>query len=679
MKHFITFYKSKGLHLAQGVADNEDLAHQINHELMKYGFVVTKELFDMLASQPSNVLNEVYSDIISGITKIVGGSGYEPIYKNFPQSVLQLSHKEFVMNAITHYWSRGTWRPTDASVIKREFAIEPINYKQIKLMTKFEFINIFYNVIYSNNSISAFDKKIIDWYVLNGVEFDFSSISFKETQAYVGKQLFDTKDLVVLPIKDATLILRLWSAYSGGDEGLKANTKFKKPTNPQRRVLRNTLEQCYNIEESFKGNREKWLRLLFYINPMKYDKTHPILYKNTYSLRNTPKLLKTFNSVVEEGLKNKDASVLTALSKRMGVFTRRLDHCVRVFGIQAINVWIECNPRFQQMVIAYNHFTTRDVKMDRAAVLAGMGSSEVVGYKALAPLPSGIVATIREKILDRMKLVNTAHLGSKKVFIDHSLYYRPIASNNRASSMSLHGTAKGTLVDIPKGKTIRMYIHWVGKNDIDLSGMVINENGRLIKVGWNGRHSMSDGSMVYSGDNTGYSAKNAEYIDIDTTLLQEGTEWVILDARVYSPQEKKYSDYPSGDVVAGWMIRDKPHANEHWLPDTLANASVIECDSNNVFLMALHIPSRKLVHLDVSMQGTNVMGTEDARKMAKYLEKLVFITTDDDEETIPWKVINQGQILNLLSNNVVLDPEDADIIYDENTNSEEVSRLLSIS
>lgn len=675
MKHFISFQKKKALWVERGTQSNEPLVYQINHELMKYGYAMTEELFEILSTQTIQELQIIYADLFNGICDVVGPGGYEPIYKNFPNDVIELSHKDFVLNAIRHYWSEGEWRPNDASHIKREYAIEPINYKMVGLLSKFEFINIFYNIIYSNNSLSVFDKKCIDWYLTTDIQFDYNKIGFKETQAYIGKSLLEIKNLVKLPIKDATLVLRIWTAYSGGDEGLKTNTKFKLPNNRQRRLLRNTLNECYNLEESFKTYREKWLRFLFYLNPYKYPTTHKTLKEYTELLRNNPKQLKTFNSRIEEKFQKGDITVLQLLSKRMGVFTRKLDHCVREFGESVIDVWLNNNPTFEQMINVYNHFSTRDSSNERSAILAGNTRSEMVTYKALAPLNSGIVKAIQDKILEKMKLLKIDLFDNKKVFIDHLLYFRPIASNNRASSMSLSTTPKGTLEDIPKGKTLRMYVHWVGKSDIDLSAMIIHKNGSVIKVGWNGNHSIP-GVAVYSGDNTGYSSKNAEYLDINTEMKNE-VEWVILDAKIYTTRINGYNEYPHGDVRAGWMLRKEPHSNTHWLPETVANASIIECDSRTAFLMALHIPSRKLVHLDISSGDANVSTPDEALRMKIYLDKLITITSDNDE--IPWKVINQGQILNILADKVVLDPEEADIIYDENTTSEEVSRLLNIT
>lgn len=676
MKNFISLQKRKGLYVvaSEVIHNNDGLVHQLNHELMKYGYVLSRDVFDTLSTQSEAYIQDVYNDLLQGIKRVVGGDGHEPIYRNFPQSVLALSYTEYLMNAICHYWSWGTWRPEDAEYVQREFKLEPVNYKSLSLLTKSEFDSIFTDILYSGSSVSAFDKQILDWFIDNQYTFDFSKITFKETSAYVGKRLMDVASTSKLRTKDATDVLRIWSAYSGGDEGLKENTKFKNPNANQRFVLMNTLNGANNLEESFKIYREKWLRLLFYLNPR--TKKNQIMFPNVYkfaeAIRNNPKELRTFNSRVEELFAKGDISVLDLLKTRNGVFARRLDHCVRVFGIVAINKWLETNPNFLQLVSTYNHFTDRDKEQSgRGAVLAGQTKSEVVTYDALEPLDTKLVTNIKFLLTTSMGSIKSKELAKKSIFIDRALYYRPLAVNNRASSLSLDGKCNGTVEVCPAGKVIRMYAHWEGYYDIDLSGLVITKDNGVMKVGWNGQHVLTD-SIVYSGDNTGYDEKNAEYLDIVVDKLPSNVEWVITEARIYSGK-KSYKDF-SGKALAGWMMREKPEANKHWLPQTIEHAQVLNSESKTAYLLALHVPTRNIVYLDLSMGDVIVSTSEDALKMRTYLENLV--TFDDGSADIKWDKLNQGHVINLLSENVVAEKETADVVFDENSTWESIAKYL---
>ena len=50
---------------------------------------------------------------------------------------------------------------------------------------------------------------------------------------------------------------------------------------------------------------------------------------------------------------------------------------------------------------------------------------------------------------------------------------------------------------------------------------------------------------------------------------------------------------------------------------------------------------------------------------------------DKGSDEIDWKKLAQGHVLNLLSKTVVDRPELADVIFDENTTWENISRILT--
>ena len=70
MRHLICFQKKKGLFLKPGEANNTNLAHQITHELMSKGYVVSRELFDVLVTQSEEQLNVIHNILCSKKLKI---------------------------------------------------------------------------------------------------------------------------------------------------------------------------------------------------------------------------------------------------------------------------------------------------------------------------------------------------------------------------------------------------------------------------------------------------------------------------------------------------------------------------------------------------------------------------------------------------------------------------------
>lgn len=676
MRHFISFQKKKALYLQPGDADNAALAHELNHELMAVGYVLSKDAFDAVASLDEERLTEVYRDLMTGIGQVVGGDGHEPIYRNFPQSVLAMPYQEFAINALLHYWSCGSWRPEDAESLEREFRIEAARYTPVGLLTKTTFERIFHDLLYGQVSLSAFDKACVDWFVDHGGAFDFAKIVFNETASHVGKRLLDSA-VEVLPVRRATTVLRIWSAYSGGDEGLKENTRFKNPSKRQRAVLMRTLEGCTDLEDSLKSQREQWLRLLFLLHPTtaRHRARYPRLADHVERLRNRPKTLRTYNGKVELAIAGKDPAVFELLAQRPGAFMRRLDHLVRVFGVEAFDAWLALKPRFDQLVTAYNHFSKRaEVQGARGAVLASAARSEFVAYKALEPLPKPLVERITEQLLNRLRRFEVGELRGA-VFIDPGLYYTPLATNNRASNLALDGNRViGTSQVYTGGATLRLYVHWEGPSDIDLSGFAISRQNAVLKVGWNAAHHAA-GYIVYSGDNTGLSEKNAEYLDINTAAVPEDVDWIIVEARIFRGPSS-FAGY-GGTAHMGWMSRAHPEAGKHWLPKTLEHAIAMSSDARVAYLMAYHPRSKNIVFLDMSMGDDRVSTPQDAMKMRVFLER--FVSLDEEGAAVSWDTLHQGHILELLAPEVTTDTAAAEVVFDERTTAEQVGHLMARS
>ena len=675
MKHFYSFLKRKGLFIdvANTTVDsqNGNAVHQLNHELMEVGYVLTGNLFKALSMQTLEFINNVRTELIDSINEILPQGGGVIIYRSFPHDVPNANYSN-VMNGLNAYFNSGVL--TDIGEhIPSGFTFEPKTLKKVDLLTESELNSIFTDLLYSAKSISANDKKIVDYFIDNGYDFDFSKITFNETKAYVGKRLMENDSIKVLPVSSATTVLRIYAVYSNGDEGLKENVKFVKPSKRIVKLLSATLDKCYDLEESFKMYREVWLRVLFYLNPLttKNKFKYPNLYKYANALRNNPKSLKTFNSYVEEGFKNKDVKVLDILKTRSGVFGRRLDHAVRVFGEKAVESFLATKVKFTSLVDNYNHFSTRDKASDRSAILASSSASNLVTYGALEALPTKTVEAIKAKFMDKMNTLKHPLLTDKKVYIDRTLYYRPMVDNNRGSSLSL-GQANGTVETIdPKAKTLRLYVEWFSTDDIDLSAFAIDNTNNVVKIGWNGLHNV--GYAEYSGDNTGRSStQNEEYIDITLDQVPSNVEWIVSDARVY--RGNTYKDFRNGSPKAGFMTLVNAGRNAVSQKDSVKSGMVLSADSKNAFLVAYNVKHRAIVFLDLASSGGSISNGEDALKIRTYLEKIAVF--DNGSPEIDWSRINQGHVINLLATTVVDNPEDADIVFDENTTFEEVAKYL---
>lgn len=669
MKYFIGLQKKKALYLGDTVAETNNAAQlacaMLNEELINLGFILAPATARAISTLSLSEVDALYHELIHNLKELMpDGENFQPVHKGFPQSVLDKTEEELQFCRIGSYF--GMEIPEDQYVNEIAPDIDVNALTRLGTLTEKQFKSIFSNLLASPSSLSRMDLKMVEWFLLNNYPYKITDIKFKETLAHVGAYCFNYNK--PLNTKNAIDILRIWSGYSGGDVGLVDNTKFKNPTNKQKRQLLSTLDKCYNLEEAFKMDRERWLRLLFYLNPMTTGNkfAYPNVYKYTNLLRNNPKELRTFNSYIEEGLDKQDENVLDLLSKRMGVFTRRLDHCVRIFGTNAIDKWLSNGPNVKQMIEAYNHFYNRDKVQTRNTVLASIKNSTAVTYKSLDTLPTTVVESTRDKIRTHLEKTLKTY---KNVFIHPSLYNRALSVNNRAASEAITSQNTGSFETLdPTINQIRTYVLWEGRTDIDYSGWIIDTDGNPIyKIGFAG-DGKAGNSVIYSGDNTGNYDKNAEYVDIYiNNLLSEfpNTEWVLLEARIYSGS----NSFHTMKTYTGYMYDSKGfNPGTQWYPEYNKHAARLESQSNVAFLNALHIPTRSIVHLDVTQAGSHVSNTST---ISKFYPVLVQYTPTVGNE-ISWDRIKQGHILDLLSTNIVDIPENADIIFDEHTTTEDV-------
>lgn len=78
------------------------------------GYTFSKQLFNKLKTLTKEELFEIYKELVSELKKNIGADvQYNPMYPNFPESVMEENEMQLYMNAIVHYWSYGTILPCE--------------------------------------------------------------------------------------------------------------------------------------------------------------------------------------------------------------------------------------------------------------------------------------------------------------------------------------------------------------------------------------------------------------------------------------------------------------------------------------------------------------------------------------------------------------------------------------
>lgn len=599
MKNIIAFQKGGLLPDFELGRRGENLTQTTQANLMQFGYVLSKNAYLAVTSASKEWVTNFNEEVIGFIESRTGGSGYTPFYKNFPQQVLGMSAMETLYNAILHYWSEGNWEPYYEE-IKREAGFEHVNYVTLDLFTEDDFTGIFNSLVTANTSLSNDDKAAVEWFLDNGYAPP-AKIPFKET-------------LCMLIARGAALpsnvndILRTAVYMSGGDVSMASPTKFRNFNRAERRFIVGLFQDDTDIRDMVKF-REQWLRLGEKIHFGEY----PDVVGLFYQLRNTQ--IRTWQSEVNNTEKEQ---LCGKLMERPGEFMRRLDWLIREEVPFVFNALPTACSYVSNKVLfeTYQHFLDRD---NRRVTNKGDRKGKVL--KAAKPIPENKVFSVLEIIKETLRArFSKDSLG--KVWVDERLRFIPLPANMRSLSDSLKPVIRGMRIPF-ESDTIRVYLHWddpQGRKDYDLSATLYGLKTTVLN--WQSAiEGLKVGLSCHSGDIRHRQGKCAEYIDISVSnATSRGFTHVLVDARDYDQTGWK-------EVYAGYMQRDKPEANAHWLPATIENAIPVTVQGTGVVLMLVDLLNKQVVWIDEDSDGTVATG-QDMEAVMAYIKPPKFSVYD---------------------------------------------------
>lgn len=581
---------------------NNPYVLSLNAEMMRLGFIMSKDLCTALHSLNDNDIQGFFKSTIKILKSLKGDDvKYKPMYPNFPKQVMDADYIELFLNAMLHYWSFGYWKP-EYEVLERDFSIESAKFKIIDLCTDIqEITKVFTQMLASPVSLSSDDKEIVKWflnYFKGGViRFPDSGIPFKETLCLVAGELLE-KQLDISPIiKTSTDVLRVMTHLSGGDISLSANTKFKSFSNKQRRTFLLLIENTIS-EEDISRHSKKWIRAFHSLHVGDYKNRYPKTFRIATKLRNGEKLY-NFNSVIEQALidPKKHNQLIEKLQGRPGEFARRLDHVLRISSKtdKAFAAFKNIAPKVSTRVLLQlkSHFEAREelrVAFPKGNIQAG---------KILPKLPP-LDTDTKQFVYNECDIALTQRFNKLSklgnVFIDPALKKCPVPMQQRAASTGLFTVARGTRLPLGDKNTLRLFIYWVG-TDIDLSAALYDSSFNYMEhISYtNLRSNRYD--ACHSGDITRAPNGAAEFIDITTNeALKYGARYIVMNVYVYSGptfiEHKK--------CYAGWMTKDQPNSGEIFDPKLVEQKIDLTSESKSAIPIVFDLETREAIWCDLS-------------------------------------------------------------------------------
>lgn len=381
-------------------------------------------------------------------------------------------------------------------------------------------------------------------------------------------------------LSGATDVLRIAALLSdpAADLSLKAPVKFKLSTRDKKAMLR-LLESLDQTTEDLLRHRERWLRLAERLNPgsaenrRKYPKTAGAF----DTLRQDPKSIVTFNRQIEPKLRARsvDKKLIQLLTRRPGEFLRRLDWLLRNGGSRNVDV-LEALPTVAGKATTKMLFELAKYLQHRKA-----NTDRLAGFRTFLPKGEGnhmqVVKDTRGAIpaegLDQAVALIDAVLHERlaelpkmgRVWIDPALKNIVMPYNRRGDSSTTSQVIKGSRYPMNrKADVVRLFVHWTGHIDVDLSMIAFDDQFRFIQqISWTNTQGYG---CQHSGDVQNAPNGASEFIDFDIdTLIQRRVRYIA--ASVISFRGQTFDSFP---CFAGFMERDALKSGKKYEPQSVA-------------------------------------------------------------------------------------------------------------
>ena len=589
------------------------------------GYTFSNQLFNKLKTLTKEELFEFYKELVSELKKNIGADvQYNPMYPNFPESVMEENEMQLYMNAIIHYWSYGTILPCE----EKNERLPLFDETKVKVIDSGEWedlYEIFDNLCRSKTSISQTDKEDLEWIMKNSnVKFP-DEIPLKENVALIGKIYVESNPLATADklqklFKTATDVLRLITAMSDGDISLATNTKYRSFKRKESRLLLELLDNCGNIQEDMLRYKNRWIRVGERLHPGEYKTGR---YDNARlafdKLRNNEKI-QTFNSKVDHNMKDKNfEKAILLLQKRPGELARRLDYLLRTVDKKnnVINTFKDVANKVSTPVLLQikEHFKNRQEELStRVFFPKGCLARSYAIENKLPDIDKkycdAIVKICENALVEIYK--SKDFMGNVYLSEEYKNYIVPFSQ--RSASKSLRTIVRGSRVKLKESaKAMRAFIWWTntgngnsGRVDIDLSATIFDENWNYINHVSYTRLRDKEMNVYHSGDITNGGDVNgigvSEFLDVDIESVADvGGRYIAY--QVYSYSEQTFGNLPH--AMFGWMGREDVKSGEIYEPKTVEQKMDLTSQSMVCIPVIFDCVEREFIWCDmnVSLDG----------------------------------------------------------------------------
>lgn len=392
--------------------------------------------------------------------------------------------------------------------------------------------------------------------------------------------------------------------------------------------------------EDMLRHQSYWVWVGEFLHPGEWDKRFPnvarafqIVRKKDESGRAAPPFQTWYGRLEEAAQERKADAMLAILRERPGEFARRFDFALRVAGddLSAVDnivkSFIERVPALATPVLLTlrNHLPKRRERAKfRLYWPKGQIAKGVSGGDARASLPSRAIEpsirAIDAELLSRFSKKATF----PQCIVDEELRTVLVPFNERTASAAAVSLPRGSEIDVPIEKTIRLFLHWCQperndhSSDLDLSVALYDKDWQYLGVCsyYQLKLISPDGKLIAqsAGDlrDAPWPDGATEFADLHSKPAME------MGARFAVVVINNYAGLPFTLLergFAGLMFRDDAMGH-HFDPRTVHLKFALSGE-NGVFLpLVLDLFERKLHWLDVQSTGQFAFNNVENSKSA---------------------------------------------------------------
>lgn len=629
------------LNCSDKLGPNKKEALTILSNAQSLGFEISTQLVYALSFAEKNDTHVFWRWFSSEIKKSFGyHKEYKPMYPNFPQQVISATDEQLMLNALKHYdadLSGNRFIPETSTAMREPLDVNKEPLKAIVIYHDDDIEHQLVSLLNSNSSLSVEDAQAVVLLYnylnekgrINEAFIASTAIEQKETLALFANLLLKNnrqlKHCIFDLLSSPTDVLRIAVAYSDGDVSLSNATKFKSFPRSLRKDYLCFLESLFaktqdadQLLENMYSYEQMWKKLSHSLHVGEYNEKYPLSVKAVMNLRNGVKP-QNYNACVDSLIQSDVLQAANLLKQRPGVFARNLSRLLQVSSTMVNDlVSLDILSLFSSvahsvatpvLVQLHSHF-----KASPSAVRVFMpkgGLSKVYATENnLTQLDSELSTLVTQLCEDTLikRFSQLPSLGN--VYIDPQLKKQFVPFAQRSASKALHTVTRGSRFEMEKGDIIRLFLGWsengidkngekygVGRVDIDLSCLLIDENYKTMEVCSYYNLRNNSGALVHSGDITSAPKGAAEYIDIDKSKLDGQTKYVAMVISSYTKQP--YADLP--ECFAGWMQRDKAQKGKIFEYSTVKNKIDLTSQSMQLMPAIFDIEKNEFIWTDISV------------------------------------------------------------------------------